>query len=1198
MNKFLSEHARICFVSLFLLVWPGLTKVVLGQGFRPESGNSNPFNTVNTGSGGTSTSLADLDGDGDLDMIVTKFDGGIQYYINTGVIPPSTQPVFVLSEGVPIPQPNVGSNKNLKFAFGDLDGDGDLDAITGNRDGLILPFFNNGTRTNPIYAQGIIPRGSNRGRAAAGPNNQNIVPGIDYTNEGYTYVSLADFDADGDLDMLVITNTAIHYLRNVGSPSAASFQEVTGCDNPFSAIRRTSVVSNPIIGDLDGDEDLDVAFSGLPITYYRNIGTPQNPVFIQIVGEGNPFDGINIDPSAQIELGDLDQDGDNDIVVGLPSGEIDYLRNAVRIAQQPQPASVAVCAGASVSTIVSVFRDGEGQPQYQWFRNTQSSDTPVEGQNTPTLTLTNLQPDDAGLYFLRVTDGENVVLFSDGFNVVVQQAIITEQPASGSTVAAGTNVVVPVSVNGPNPTFQWYRNGNAVEGQTDATLTLNQVTPAQSGSYVLVVTSTCNSLTSTAFDLTVQPASASVSATKTVAGNFTPGGGITYTIVIDPGSHFQYDNSGDEFTDVLPTSLSLVSATATTGNAVANLSTNSVTWNGFFSPGTLITIRIEATIKNGTGGQTISNQGRVNYDADNNQSNETTVLTDDPDAEGTSNPTIFQVFCPPLSVSLTNDGPLTCAKPVVLLTATATEMVPLSVRPGSARAGAANAPAATTYTYVFSPGVTQVDGVSSNTATVNTGGIYSVTVTASTGCTATAQTEVINNSELAAPTLQASAQNTTNQPISVTASGCTSGTLNWSAQGGTGTANGAVYTFTQPGNYTLTATCTQNSCTSPASAPVVLSILPAASGFSITSVTMVTCQLVDAAKGGYQVSFTPQYAGQNSNPISFSIVNEKLLTTDPPPYSIRLYTDNPIITLVANQAGNPEARFQYNWWASCQLGSSPNQPPRTTGIASRTIVQGQAFQLELKNYFADPEQQPLTFSADGLPAGITLAGSVISGSTSTTGVSTVTVTAFDPGGLSVNTSFQLVVNPVSTTPGAFTITGVTTIRCETLNANNRRLSFNPQYAGVTGQPISFSIVNERLPTTDPGPYTIDLNIDNPVIRLSAKQGTITAGFVYNWLAACNAPARVGVPETGQELEVKVLGNPVDGKDAEIEITGASGENVQIELIDQQGRVLGKQQINKAGQVERASIPVHSGKGTLLLQVSTSTQRQLVKLLKP
>jgi uncharacterized repeat protein (TIGR01451 family) len=97
---------------------------------------------------------------------------------------------------------------------------------------------------------------------------------------------------------------------------------------------------------------------------------------------------------------------------------------------------------------------------------------------------------------------------------------------------------------------------------------------------------------------------ATIDATKTVSGNFQVGGSVTYPVVLSNGGRGpQPDNPGDEFVDVLPSALQLVSASATSGTAVATIVTNTVTWNGSIPAGGSVTITITATISPGTGGQ-------------------------------------------------------------------------------------------------------------------------------------------------------------------------------------------------------------------------------------------------------------------------------------------------------------------------------------------------------------------------------------------------------------------------------------------------------------------------------------------------------------------------------------------------------------------------------------------------------------------
>ena len=148
--------------------------------------------------------------------------------------------------------------------------------------------------------------------------------------------------------------------------------------------------------------------------------------------------------------------------------------------------------------------------------------------------------------------------------------------------------------------------------------------------------------------------SADVSGTKTASGTFAVGGTVTYTVTLtNTGSGAQGDNPGDEFTDVLPPTLALVSATASSGTAVASTGTNTVTWNGSIpAGGGSVTITITATILPSAAGMTVSNQGAIHFDADGNGTNEASAVTDDPAAGGSGDPTSFVVADAPAVVEI------------------------------------------------------------------------------------------------------------------------------------------------------------------------------------------------------------------------------------------------------------------------------------------------------------------------------------------------------------------------------------------------------------------------------------------------------------------------------------------------------------------------------------------------------------------
>ena len=201
-------------------------------------------------------------------------------------------------------------------------------------------------------------------------------------------------------------------------------------------------------------------------------------------------------------------------------------------------------------------------------------------------------------------------------------------------------------------------------------------------------------------------------------------------------------------------------------------------------------------------------------------------------------------------------------------------------------------------------------------------------------------------------------------------------------------------------------------------------------------------------------------------------------------------------------------------------------------VPPQSATVGIAYTLSLANVFTDAETpNGLVLSVTGLPAGLNfVAPSTISGTPSMSGVSSVTVTATDPGELMASTSFTLTVNPAAGTPppptGTFSITSVQTISCEVLSAGQRRLTFTPQYAGLNGAPVSFSVVNELAPTTAPGPYTLNLYTDNSVITLQATQSGVSSRFAYNWLSVCssttaNTPPTVANPVPPQSATVGV-----------------------------------------------------------------------------
>ncbi|WP_338876062.1 putative Ig domain-containing protein [Spirosoma sp. SC4-14] len=370
--------------------------------------------------------------------------------------------------------------------------------------------------------------------------------------------------------------------------------------------------------------------------------------------------------------------------------------------------------------------------------------------------------------------------------------------------------------------------------------------------------------------------------------------------------------------------------------------------------------------------------------------------------------------------------------------------------------------------------------------------------------------------------------------------------------------------------------------------------------FTIASVTTVNCATISA--GERSVTFTPVYSGTTTSPITFSVVNEMAATTNSGPYTLSLYTDNPIITLWASQDGNP-AMFSYSWLAACNNPGGNTAPTVANAIAPQSATVNQAFSFTIpSNTFTDAETPgSLTLAVSSLPAGLSFtAPATISGTPSTTVGSpfTIMVTATDPGSLSVSTSFPLTVNAEGVSnPGSFTIASVNTIYCETISASERNVTFTPVYSNSDNSTITFSVVNERVPTTASGPYTLRLYTDNPTITLKAEQSGVVATFSYNWLAACTMPVRLGASETTETLSVVILGNPVVNESVDIEVRGATGQTLRLQAIDSRGRSISETSIERPTLVERATLPLGRSSGIYFLQIMTDTQNKVMKLIK-
>jgi hypothetical protein len=319
--------------------------------------------------------VTDIDCNGRLDLFLGKLDGTIARYEATDATGiPRFQKVTEQFEGIEIVNQQMMSARHgaNTLTFADVDGDGDEDLFWGDffEPGLLL-IENTGSCSAPDLTGDPEPFPPSDPLATSGYNapavtdwgndgDPDLFVGVlggafdanttlsdnfhffRHTADGFTHetgqflgaldtgsestVAMGDLDGDGDLDGLVAnkidprrTQTArVYLLENTGAPTAPSYQLRDALDGLPAAYHFA-----PALGDLDDDgtPDLILGTWGGSLLHYTGNGDGS------FTKAADPLLELPRGSNAMPALGDLDDDGDLDLVVGESAGTLTYYRN-------------------------------------------------------------------------------------------------------------------------------------------------------------------------------------------------------------------------------------------------------------------------------------------------------------------------------------------------------------------------------------------------------------------------------------------------------------------------------------------------------------------------------------------------------------------------------------------------------------------------------------------------------------------------------------------------------------------------------------------------------------------------------------------------------------------------------------------------------------------------------------------------------
>lgn len=279
--------------------------------FAGVNTNNNPLAFIDIGFK-SRPAFVDIDADGDQDLFVGSMDGTIHYFENVGT---SNNAVFADETITPQLFSGVDVGSDSAPAFGDIDGDGDFDAVIGHFATGVLYYENTGV---PTAAHFVLRTGAN-----------DPFDAVQDELGSRTSPTLTDVNRDGKLDLVSGTAFgALQYCENTGSATKPAFTFREDQDSPFDGIEVGSDCA-PFAVDRNRNGRPEGFLVGHQLHHLRVVvrNGVTGPYRIPPDMDSFPLVDLDeVDTRCTPTMVDLDADGVWELVVGGDSGKAIYFR--------------------------------------------------------------------------------------------------------------------------------------------------------------------------------------------------------------------------------------------------------------------------------------------------------------------------------------------------------------------------------------------------------------------------------------------------------------------------------------------------------------------------------------------------------------------------------------------------------------------------------------------------------------------------------------------------------------------------------------------------------------------------------------------------------------------------------------------------------------------------------------------------------